>query len=109
MSGGLLAGAGAAGFGESDPAVLLAKREELRAREATLSADPARDEAANTELRNVRKELAANTDALTLLKDDTSRLAKINQDLANIQARRLQRRQELSRLSTDQGAQQDFF
>jgi TP901 family phage tail tape measure protein len=109
LSGGLLAGGGAAGFGESDPAALLARRENLREREATLSADPARDEAANAELREVRKELASNTDALTLLKDDTSRLAKINQDLAAIQARRLQRRQELSRLSTDQGAQQDFF
>ena len=95
--------------GVSDPDVLLARREELRARESTLSADPARDEAANAELRDVRKELSANTDALILLKDDTSRLAKINQDLASIQAKRLADRQKISRIATDEGAAEEFF
>ena len=110
LASGSFGGIGARTFGGvSDPDVLLARREELRARESTLSADPARDEAANAELRDVRKELSANTDALILLKDDTSRLAKINQDLASIQAKRLADRQKLSRIATDEGAAEEFF
>jgi len=109
LSGGPFSSLARIGMGESDPAALLARREELREREAQLSADPARDEAANAELRDVRKELASNTDALTLLKDDTTRLAKINQDLANIQAKRLADRQRLSRIATDEGAAEEFF
>ena len=110
LASGSFGGIGARTFGGvSDPDVLLARREELRARESTLSADPARDEAANAELRDVRKELSANTDALILLKDDTSRLAKINQDLASIQAKRLADRQKISRIATDEGAAEEFF
>ena len=110
LASGSFGGIGARTFGGvTDPTALLARREELRERESQLSNITGRDEAQNQELIAVRKELASNTDALTLLKDDTTRLAKINQDLAAIQQLRLQRRQQLSRISTDPNAAQDFF